>query len=262
MKQVTPEVFLISQPQIDYGRLGDYLTAVGAAEWLTADRSMHMESGDLLTEVSGRLCYRSWEIGLNPNVTRIREDSKEYILNILKSGHGSVLEHANYTFILHNVSRILTHELVRHRAGVAVSQESMRFVRLDDIPVWFPDWALADKDLMDKLIQFIEGSEDVIAWMTMHFGLDDEGVLFAEKKHKTSFMRRFAPAGHATGLMMTGNIRALRHIIYMRTNLGAEEEIRIVCDSIARECLNTAPMMMQDYKPNEHLEWVPDFLKV
>ena len=43
--------------------------------------------------------------------------------------------------MLHNVSRVATHELVRHRAGVAVSQESLRFVRLDDLPFWFPEWA-------------------------------------------------------------------------------------------------------------------------
>ena len=46
-----------------------------------------------------------------------------------------------FSFVLHNVSRVVTHELVRHRPGTAVSQESLRFVRLTDIPFWFPDWA-------------------------------------------------------------------------------------------------------------------------
>ncbi|MFN2525032.1 MAG: FAD-dependent thymidylate synthase, partial [Actinomycetota bacterium] len=67
-----------------------------------------------LVHFSGN-CYRSWKEGLNPNVTRVRKDQAEYFLNLLRSGHGSVLEHANYSFILYNVSRIATHEIVRHR---------------------------------------------------------------------------------------------------------------------------------------------------
>ena len=74
-------------------------------------------------------------------------------------------------------------------------------------------------------------------------------------------MRRFAPAGHATDIFLTINVRALRHIIYMRTSLAAEEEIRLICDQIARATLERAPLLMQDYSPNEHLEWVPEFVK-
>ena len=74
------------------------------------------------------------EAGLNKNVSKVRTDHDEYLRNILKQRHGSVLEHVTYSFVFHNVIRVLTHELVRHRPGVAISQESMRFVRLDDIP--------------------------------------------------------------------------------------------------------------------------------
>ncbi len=174
----------------------------------------------------------------------------------------SVIEHANYSFIFHNVSRVFTHEMVRHRAGVAISQESMRFVRLTDIPFWFPEWAQADEELMTRSIELLHDLEDHQLWMADHFGLDDPNVVFSEKKHKTSFMRRFAPEGVATGLLGTINVRALRHIIYMRTALGAEEEIRLVFDEVARLALEAVPNLMQDYSPNENLEWVPDFVKV
>ncbi|MFE2749505.1 FAD-dependent thymidylate synthase [Streptomyces scopuliridis] len=60
--------------------------------------------------------------GLNSNITRIRTDQEEHLRNILASAHGSVLEHASFFFILHNASRVVTHELARHRAGTAVSQ--------------------------------------------------------------------------------------------------------------------------------------------
>lgn len=268
MRIVKPEVFLISYPQVDLSSLRKYLRKVSPDAQSWADRvERQMEDGpeydgEVLVEAAGRICYRSWIPEINPNVSKVREDSHDYLRNLLSSGHGSPLEHANYTFICHNVSRVLTHELVRHRAGVAYSQESMRFVRLTDIPMWFPEWAREDQELMDKCIQTVLDLEKHQVWMTEHFGLNDPKVSFQEKKHKTSFMRRFAPEGVATGIMCTMNIRSLRHIIYMRTSLGAEEEIRLVCDEMATIALERFPDLMQDYTPNECGEWIPEFLKV
>src|SRR5687767_15694217 len=54
--------------------------------------------------------------------------TRDYLENIKKQGHGSVLEHANYSLLLEGISRSLTHELVRHRAGFAYSQLSQRYV--------------------------------------------------------------------------------------------------------------------------------------
>ena len=255
-----PEVFLISKPSVDWSEIRRYLQEVGGETW--ADRVEGAPEGEALVEFGGRLCYRSWEPGLNINVTKVRENSTEYLGNILSSGHGSVIEHANYSFVFHNVSRVFTHEMVRHRAGVAVSQESMRFVRLTDIPFWFPEWARADEEFMTRALALLGEMEKFQYYMADHFGLDDEGVPFSEKKAKTSFMRRFAPDGVATGMLCTMNVRALRHVIYMRTALGAEEEIRLVFDKVAELALKATPGLMQDYSPNEHLEWVPDFLKV
>lgn len=263
MRRVQPEVHLIAYPQLDWDVVIKFLKSVGGESWADRILGTHaLSDGEALVEFGGRECYRSWEPGLNANVSRVREDSRLYLENILSSGHGSVLEHANYSFIFHNVSRVFTHEMVRHRAGVAVSQESMRFVRLTDIPFWFPEWALNDPELMGQLLWLLEKMEETQTWMARHFKLDDEGVPFSEKKAKTSFMRRFAPDGVATRMLCTINIRALRHIIYMRTALGAEEEIRLVFDQVAEKCLEKFPNLMQDYSVNEHREWVPDFLKV
>jgi len=77
--------------------------------------------GERLAEFAGRLCYMSQR---NP----AQRSTREYLVNILKQGHGSVLEHANYSLLIEGVSRSLTHELVRHRAGFAYSQLSQRYV--------------------------------------------------------------------------------------------------------------------------------------
>ena len=81
--------------------------------------------GERLAEFAGRLCYMSQA---NP----AGRNTRDYLENIKKQGHGSVLEHANYTVLLEGVSRSLTHELVRHRAGFAYSQLSQRYVDESD----------------------------------------------------------------------------------------------------------------------------------
>jgi thymidylate synthase (FAD) len=273
MRSVQPEVFLVAQPSIDYDQLAAYLREVGGEQWLE-----RLDRGDLagggepagrgkasdaqnLAEFAGKMCYRAWEPGLNPNVRRVRNDHEAYLQNILKQQHGSVLEHASFTFVLHNISRVFSHELVRHRPGTAVSQESLRFVRLDEIPFWFPDWAREDPELMKRGTALLDQMEEFQRWMAGHFRLDDDGVPFHEKKEKTSFMRRFAPDGVATGIVWTANIRTLRHTIEARTDPGAEEEIRLVFGKIAEIMRAEAPALFADYEVQDGA-WVPKWRKV
>jgi thymidylate synthase (FAD) len=262
MKTVEPEVFLVARPEIDYEAVAAYLREVGGEGWLERlDRDQFGNDAQNLAEFAGRMCYRSWEPGLNPNVRRVRNDQGAYLENILRSGHGSVLEHVSFTFVLHNVSRVLTHELIRHRPGTAVSQESLRFVRLDELPFWFPEWARTDTELMKRATTLLAEMEEFQNWMAAHFRLDDDGVKMHEKKHKTSFMRRFAPDGVATGLVWTANIRSLRHAIEARTDHGAEEEIRLVFGKIGTIMRADAPALFGDYQVTDGA-WVPGWRKV
>jgi thymidylate synthase (FAD) len=261
MKRVHPEVFLVSRPQLDYQALAAYLSEVGGESWL-----MRLDRDDLgdaqsLAEFAGKICYRAWEPGLNPNVVKVRTDHEAYLENILRQAHGSVLEHAMFGFVLHNVSRVVTHELVRHRPGVAISQESLRFVRLSDIPFWFPQWAQGDDELMKRATALLGQMEEFQHWMAGHFGLDEPGLRFEEKKHKTSFMRRFAPDGVATGLLWSANIRTLRHTIEARTDQGAEEEIRLLFGKIAEIMRTEAPALFGDYTVEDGA-WIPRWRKV
>ncbi|RNL86801.1 FAD-dependent thymidylate synthase [Halostreptopolyspora alba] len=266
MKSVEPEVHLVARPQLDYDEIARYLADVGGQSWLErldrGELETELNDPQNLAEFAGRLCYRSWEPGLNPNVSRVRTDQDAYLTNILASMHGSVLEHVSFSFVLHNVSRVTTHELVRHRPGTAISQESMRFVRLDDLPFWFPEWAREDPELMRRATEMLDQMERFQLWMAEHFGLDEEGVKFAEKKHKTSFMRRFAPEGVATGLVWTANVRTLRHTIENRTAPGAEEEIRLLFSRVGETVSAEAPSLFGDYEVTEDGAWVPQWRKV
>src|SRR5438874_13815226 len=116
MRSVEPEVFLVARPRLDYDQIAAYLREVGGESWLERlDRGELAGDAQNLAEFAGRLCYRSWEPGLNPNVTRIRADQEPSLENILASAHGSVLEHASLTPALHNMRRVCSLELVRHR---------------------------------------------------------------------------------------------------------------------------------------------------
>ncbi len=134
MREASPKVFLVSRPSVDLKEMQAYLDEVGGADWLERRINEAVPDVELLAEFAGRACYRSWKPGLNPNVRKIRQDRYDYFENLLASGHGSVLEHANFTFVARDVSRrVVTHEWVRHRAGAAYSQESLRYVRLTEL---------------------------------------------------------------------------------------------------------------------------------
>lgn len=280
MELTEPKVYLAARPSIVLdGGLLDYLADVGAQNW--ADKRFETDreattDAEKLIEIGGRLCYRSFEPGLNPNVTRVREDPATYFENILRSGHGSVLEHAYFSFICHNVSLVFTHEMVRHRAGWGFSQESLRFVRLSDIRFRIPEDLTHDVDtgeplkydgpdgvglVEDLITRHVEQSEQLQQILSDVHGLDDESN-FHRKKTVTSAMRRVAPNGLSTTIMMTGNVRAIRQVIEMRTAGGAEEEIRNVIDQVATIMHKECPLLFNDYERTEEGEWTTKYRKV
>jgi len=260
MHETTPSVFLISRPSIDLDAVRAYLHDVGGGAWLRRRLDDdELNDAQTLVEFCGRTCYRSWEPGLNPNVTRIREDQREYLGNLLRSLHGSVLEHANFTFAFRNVSRVFTHELVRHRAGSAFSQESLRYVRLTDLGFRLPS---ALEPLREQVVNLVEQLEEFQVTAAEALGLDDDGVPFAVKKEVTSALRRLAPIGLSTDIIWTANVRTLRHVIEMRTSPGAEEELRLVFDRVAQIMCDEAPALFQDFERDAGGSWVPEHRKV
>jgi thymidylate synthase (FAD) len=260
--ETTPTVFLIARPSLDLDGLRGYLADVGGESWLDmrlAEADGAPNPGETLVEFGGRACYRSWEPGLNVNVTRIRTEQAEYFANLIGSGHGSVLEHASYSFALRNVSRVFTHELVRHRAGSAFSQESLRYVRLTDIGYRVPP---ALEPVRDQVLSIVEQLEEFQRTAAHELGIDAEGVPFHVKKEVTSALRRLAPIGLSTDIVWTANLRTLRHVIEMRTAEGAEEELRLVFDKIARVMQREAPHIFADFAQDAAGAWVPAHAKV
>ena len=190
-------------------------------------------------------------MGLNKNVTKVREGNAQYLANINKSKHGAVLEHSTVNFIFHHVSRVLTHELVRHRPGVAISQESMRYVRLDDLKQYDdPLLTAAAKTMFDAACGYLQ---NMIAELEKSYDVDAQP--FSMKKKITSLLRRIAPDGILTTIGWTANFRTLRHVIPLRTSVHAETEIREVFNEVARRVKTLYPNVFSDMQRNEEGEW-------
>ena len=157
------------------------------------------------------------------------------------------------------MSRTFTHELVRHRAGSAFSQESLRYVRLTDIGFRVPP---ALEPVREQVLSIVEQLEEFQVSAAEELGIDEEGVPFHVKKEVTSALRRLAPIGLSTDIVWTANVRTLRHVIEMRTAPGAEEELRLVFDEIAQIMRVEAPGLFQDFTRQDDGSWVPEHRKV
>lgn len=285
MVKVTPKSFFLGEMQLNWQTAEavafkeDHRVLPGVTDWLEhigGEQAVacldHMQGTDLeqLIELLARRCYKSFAVGLNPNVTKIRTDSAEYHANIAKQMHGSVMAHGHCTYAFEDVSRVFTHEVVRNHTGNDMSQESLRYVRLDDIRFWTPPiLANASGTVSDRYAEF-DGSDyyDALREITAQQIVDevvqkcewgqkklaelfdiDNIKDFEVKKKLTSAFRRVAPEGLATGIGMTFNIRSLRWIIEQRTAPWAEEEIRIVFGDVARDAMSRWPMLFQDIEP-------------
>jgi thymidylate synthase (FAD) len=177
-------------------------------------------------------------------VTKVREGNADYLANIEAHRHGSLFENATDTYILFDVSRVVTHQLVRHRAGTAWAQESGHYVRVEGIKSWLPPVIAANAEataLYTEVMGYLEAAQLTMARI---LGVDD--LPFHEKKRATTAMRRLVPDGIATAIAMTGNHRAWRWTIQLRTERSNDEEIRLVMADVFRQQAERYPALYGD----------------
>ena len=199
--------------------------------------------GERLAEFAGRLCYMSQK---NP----ASRATREYLENIKKQGHGSVLEHANYSLLLEGVSRSLTHELVRHRAGFAYSQLSQRYVDESEANFVMPPAIMGDEALEKNWQEQVEGAQK--AYVALVEQLMTRYAWVGDKVHRRKMAREAArgvlPNSTETKIVVTGNARAWRTMLELRSSEGAEFEIRRCAIAIIRILQSEAPGFFSDFE--------------
>jgi thymidylate synthase (FAD) len=199
--------------------------------------------GERLAEFAGRLCYMSQH---NP----ARRATRDYLENIKKQGHGSVLEHANYSLLLEGVSRSLTHELVRHRAGFAYSQLSQRYVDESEASFVVPPAVGGDDALLAVWREQIEAAQSAYVFLVGQ--LMERYAWVADKVHRRKMAREAArgvlPNSTETKIVVTGNARAWRTMLELRAGEGAELEIRRMAVAVLRVLQREAPAFFSDFE--------------
>lgn len=246
-------VALLSKPDVNVSGMRGFLRGFDDDLGFGAypDDPTELSSGARLLKTAGQICYSSF----GPKRT-LNENAQRYFDNLSSSGHGSVYEHASFSFLCYGISRSNTHEVIRHRAGTAFSQLSQRFVsgrvlRFVERPEYadVPSLHKRFEERIDYLArEYAEITDELV-------DLQHEGYSKLSAEHKTDVRKRVRQTARSvlpneaeTVMVLTANVRAWRHMIEMRTDLHAESEIRDLYFRIFVCLAQIEPLLFADYE--------------
>lgn len=257
-----PAVFVIGKTNFDkegMEKWAEHRGFYGDENFITSPLKTLMEGvgleasqdeAELMSEFGGRFCYNSMMKG---------RESAEYIANILDQRHGSVLEHSTYNLAIDGVSRSLSLELIRHRAGFAISQESQRFVDASEINfvvppmflhLWGGDLECSEARIFRqrRIADLEEYRELQVYTMEALSHITDADHKIMIRKRANEAARSVLPNCAETRMVWTGNLRALRHFCALRGSKHADLEIRRLAASITETMMDRAPYTFSDFK--------------
>jgi thymidylate synthase (FAD) len=230
-----PRIYLVARQTLEPEAIDRFLGDHGLS-WKT-DTEVGAEA---LAEMAGRVCYMSYGKG--------RKTNREFIGHLVDVGHGSVLEHAVWSFLITGVSRSFTHELVRHR-HFSYSQLSQRYVDESESDFVEPDVIANDPELhavwSDAVNATRAAYDRLVNGLQEKFG--EVGDRTLRRKLARQAARSVLPNATETKIFVTGNARALRHFIEMRGSEHADVEIRKVAVGMLEILVKEAPSLFGDY---------------
>ena len=201
----------------------------------------HTLSPDETIALGAKLCYSKSSIeDLKEKIST--KDQSSFINRLMSMGHESVFEHASFTFGVEGVSRVLLAQLTRHRLA-SFSVQSQRYVSYENgfgyiIPPSIE--ALGPESVQ----QFHDQMNQMERWYTeWQQKLGNQG----EKSNEDA--RFVLPNACETRLLMTMNVRELRHFFSLRMCSRAQWEIRNMAEQMHRLCLEVAPDLFADAGP-------------
>ncbi len=200
----------------------------------------HTLSPEETIALSAKLCYSKSTIeDLRDKITR--KDQSEFIEKLMNMGHESVLEHVTFSFGVEGVSRVLLAQLTRHRIA-SFSVQSQRYVSYENGFGYILPESIAA--LGEDAVQKYQKQMDTIeSWY-----VDWQKKL--GKGEKSNEDARFVlPNACETRLVVTMNVRELRHFFSLRMCNRAQWEIRKMAEEMFRICFETAPALFADAGP-------------
>jgi thymidylate synthase (FAD) len=254
-----PGVVMLAKPQTNVAGLAGFLEGFDPSLGFPAyveDPTVLPDSSQLC-KTAGQVCYASF----GPRRTT-NENAAAYFERLTSAGHGSVLEHASFSFLLYGISRSVTHELVRHRAGVGVSQVSQRYVsgsvlRFVERPEYQSDPEL--HALFEERADRATAEYEAMAGRLLE--RQEKGAALLDAEYKTDARKKvqqtarsLLPNETEAPMVFTGNVRAFRHIVEMRADAHAESEIRNLAVRLFLCLVRADPILFGDYQ----LQSLPD----
>lgn len=247
-----PSVYVVGTQRVLDDEVARFLADEGFPGWKTDAPT----AGQRLVEVAGRVCYLSFGGG---------RGHRDYLANLKRDRHGSVLEHATINLIFTGVSRSFTHEVVRHRAGWSYSQLSQRFVAETAAQMVCPavvaacrdqaEWSyiyFAWRDAVERArIAYDHVAESLRRKLDPPARADDPASLkdrTRTRKLINGAARSLLPNATETKLFASVNARAFRHFLEARAHPAADPEIRTVAMTAYRAALPHWPDLLSDYE--------------
>ncbi|MEO7985140.1 MAG: FAD-dependent thymidylate synthase [Gemmatimonadales bacterium] len=198
--------------------------------------------GERIAEFAGRLCYMSQH---NP----AGRTTGDYLRNILRQGHGSVFEHAQYVVLIEGISRSCSHELVRHRAGWGWSQLSQRYVDESRAAFVMPPAIIGDPQLEEEWTAQVTSAQAAYVAAVGRLMERYAGVENAIHRRKLAreAARSVLPNATEVKIVASANVRAWRTMLELRLGEGAELEIRRMAVVCLRVLQREAPALFGDF---------------
>ncbi|MBT1071218.1 FAD-dependent thymidylate synthase [Pelotalea chapellei] len=195
----------------------------------------HTPEPERTIALAARLCYSP------ASINRLREQLdassiESFLDKIMSLGHHSVLEHASFTFGIEGISRVTTHQLVRHRIA-SFSQQSQRYVsHKEEFTSIMPD-SIAENSEARQIFAFMSETVHKAYAQLVDMGIPAEDA------------RYILPNATETKIIMTMNARELLHFFALRCCQRAQWEIREMSIEMLRLVKKVAPIIFQEAGP-------------
>ncbi len=218
----------------------------------------HTLQPENIVAAAAKLCYSkvdASEIMMNLDPPRV----EGFVNHLMELGHESPIEHVSFTFAIEGVSRVLSHQLVRHRLA-SYSQQSQRYVRLDQFSYVMPPAIEEDPVARSLFVEMMERDQAAYDALTgilkqrayetfMEEGLQEKDALRSAEKKAIEDARYVFPNAAETKIVMTMNARSLKNFFAQRTCMRAQWEIRELATRMLKIVKEVAPVIFKDAGP-------------
>lgn len=194
----------------------------------------HTPEPERAVAMSARLCYSA--VGAEQLAEKMSDaQAASLVGKIVDMGHLSTFEHASFTFAIEGVSRVLTHQLVRHRIA-SYSQQSQRYVKEHDFEYIVPPSVAANPAAAARftaLMDEVRAVYDELVGLGVH--QEDARYCLANATE--------------TKIVVTMNARSLLNFFELRCCARAQWEIRRLAEAMLAEVRRVAPRLFGNAGP-------------